>query len=197
MCTLWRWLGLLRSACKEMPVEAASLMTATSLLPFWNSSFSWMFTCTTLKPVSLHFTVSAIQFGTVSVCLAVNARQCMTVNRAFLSLHFSVSIISWFAAGKLGIAAWPASKSQGHVAAELTSQVAATSRHFLGCTLNRPALSTSTAYTITAELCLAMSLASSAAGRRTALPGSLLLCSVFMQVMFCVSPYLDECPRQI
>ena len=190
MCTLWRWLGLLRSACREMPVEAASLMTATSLLPFWNSSFSWMFTCTALKPVSLHFTVSAFQFGTVSVCLAVNARQCMTVNSAFLSLHFSVSIISWFAA-------WPASQSQGHVAAELASQVPATSRHFLGCTLNTPALSSSTAYNSTAELCLAISLASSAVGRRTALPGSLLQCSVFMQVMFCVSPYLDECPRQI
>ncbi|KAA6425137.1 MAG: hypothetical protein FRX49_04632 [Trebouxia sp. A1-2] len=42
---------------REMPVEAASLMTATSLLPFWNSSFSWMFTCTALKPVALQFTV--------------------------------------------------------------------------------------------------------------------------------------------
>lgn len=45
MCTLCRVLGLLQSACREMPVEAASLMTATSLRPSWKASFSWIFTC--------------------------------------------------------------------------------------------------------------------------------------------------------
>ncbi len=69
MCTLWRWLGLLRSACREMPVEAASLITATSLLPFWNWSFSWMFTCTALKCHCLSF--SAWECNTVSACRAV------------------------------------------------------------------------------------------------------------------------------
>jgi len=132
-----------------------------------------------------------------SATMSVHAWQCMTVNSAFLSLPFSVSIITWFAAGKLGDAACSASNPQGHVTSELASQRTATSRHSLACMFIRPALSTSTPYNSTAELCLAFSLASSTDGVCTAVPDSLLQRSVFMQAMFCVSPYLDECPRQI
>ncbi len=121
----------------------------------------------------------------------------MAVNNAFMSLHFCVSISSWFAAGKLGNAAWPASQSQGHATAELASQVNATSRHSLACMFNRPALSTTSLCITRAELCLAIFLASSTAGMCAAAPGSLLQRRVFMQAVFCVLPYLVECLRQI
>ena len=142
-------------------------------------------------------TVCISVWYTVSACVAVNAWQSMILISAFMTVHFSVSIISWFAISKLGNAACSASESQGHMTAELASQVNFISRHSLACILNRPAPSRSTAYNSTVELCLAFSLASSTAGMCTAVPGSLLQLSVFMQAAFCVSPYLDEFPRQI
>ena len=45
MCTRMRWFATFMSACSEMPVDAASLITATSFSPFWKASFSAMFTC--------------------------------------------------------------------------------------------------------------------------------------------------------
>ena len=59
----------------------------------------------------------------VSACIAEHAWKCTTVNSAFLSLPFSVSMISWFPAGKLGNDACSASKSQSHVSDELARQV--------------------------------------------------------------------------
>lgn len=40
MCALRSWLSTLRSACREMPVEAASEMMQTRFWPDWKASFS-------------------------------------------------------------------------------------------------------------------------------------------------------------
>lgn len=42
MCTRRRWFFALESAWSEIPVDAASLMSATSFLPSWKASFSRM-----------------------------------------------------------------------------------------------------------------------------------------------------------
>ena len=58
MWTRVRWLATFMSACSEMPVDAASLITATSFSPFWKASFSAMLTCEAPHLYSLRYCYS-------------------------------------------------------------------------------------------------------------------------------------------